>query len=165
VKVRAKHVGPGIIIISILGLVLCPLLSDPRLFSSCQDIDLNSGDIRVQVNVCFMQVKNEIQTTPFSREVRRLGIAVPQERRWVRRSTEVIRVLYKGCIYYSYGRTFSQCKTLMMIFKDGDVPDAERAAIMQKILTHWQSRGGGELRMVDEELQALAKKVYAIPAQ
>ncbi|HUT45411.1 MAG TPA: hypothetical protein VMX36_03965 [Sedimentisphaerales bacterium] len=80
-RVRAKHIVLGVIIFAAVSLGTYPLLKHPRVFSICKDIDLNSGDVREQINACFLRIKDEVQTTPFSREVRRLGIAVPEERR------------------------------------------------------------------------------------
>jgi hypothetical protein len=86
-------------------LVVCVefLLGFPRVFSINSDFDLNSGDVRDYTYVCFLKINEEIQTTPFSQEVRRLGIDVPQERKWVGTYTKLFTILRKIYICYVYG--------------------------------------------------------------
>lgn len=160
-RIRPRHIILGIIIFAAAFFGIYPSLANPRVFSICQDIDLNSGDIQEQINVCFVRIKDEVQTTPFSREVRRLGIVVPQERRWVRAYTKVLTI---ACIFHLYGETFSQCNSVMRMFEDGHIPDEERLIIVKRILTNWQSKDPRDLHKVNEELEATAEKVYKVPA-
>jgi hypothetical protein len=134
----------------------------PRVFSINTDIDVNSGDTRLRMYICFLQIKHEIQTTPFSQEVRRLAIDVRQERKWMPTHTTLLS--YRR-IDYVYGGTPGQCKFLIKIFNDGNVPDEERRVIIERILTILQSGDRRAAAMVEDEVQALAERVYKKPRQ
>lgn len=52
------------------------------IFESGLYVDLNSGDCKGEKYIFSFKLKNKITTTRFSREVRRLGIDVSDERIW-----------------------------------------------------------------------------------
>jgi len=135
-------------------------LDVPRVFSINSDFDLNNGDVRVQNYACFLKIKDEIQTTPFSQEVRRLGIDVPQERKWVRTSTKLLRLLSDTHICYVYGGIPAGCDFLIKMFDDRNVSEENRRIILQRIITILQSGDRNVPRMIEDELQAVAEKVY-----
>lgn len=158
-RIRAK---PIIIVLSvaILLALLPPLLGNPRLFRIDKDIDANTGDVRVQVYICSLQTKSEIEMTPFSQEVRRLSIPVLENRVWRRVGRKLLTRTY---ICPTYRSTIRQCNTLMEMFDYGHVSDEDRRVILQKILMALQSENGRELREIDAELNALAEEVYKTP--
>jgi len=138
-------------------------LGVPRIFSINKDFDLNSGDERVYVYVCFLKIKDKIHVTPFSQEVRRLGIAVPKERKWVSTSTKLQRLITKRYICSIYGCIPADCNFLIWLFDKGNLSDENRRIILQKFLTILQSGDHRNVpRVITEELQAEAEKVYKI---
>ena len=56
--------------------------TQPPMVVKHTDLDINSGDVRYQVSVCGLPVKNRVMESSLSREVRRLNIVVPPERVW-----------------------------------------------------------------------------------
>ena len=144
-------------------LVLCVdyLLGVPRVFSINKDFDLNSGDEGVYVYVCFLKIKDEIHTTPFSREIRRLGIAVPQERKWILTSMKLLRLITKRYICPIYVGTPAECNFLTGLFDYGDVPDENRRIILQEILTILQTGDHRNVpRMITEKVQIESEKIF-----
>jgi hypothetical protein len=155
---RTENIIVILVIGSILVALLVPLLGDPRVYRIDKSIDANSGDLRVQVYICSLQTKSYVESTPFSREVRRLGIPLVENRMWRPVST---RCLTRGRhITYTYRRTIRQCDELMEMFDHGNVPDENRRIILQNILAALQSEKGGKLSAIDAELNSLAERVY-----
>jgi hypothetical protein len=111
----------------------------------------------MQNYACFLKIKDEIQTTPFSQEARRLGIDVPQERKWMRTNT---KLLINKDIYYVYGGIPAECDFLTKLFDDGNVSDENRRIILQKFITILQIGDRNVPRMITDELQSEAEKVY-----
>lgn len=159
-RIRIIHLI--LIIVVLLLLVVCVefLLGFPRVFSINRDFDLNSGDVRWYTYVCFLKIKDEIKTTQFSQEVRRLDIDVPQERKWV--PTHIKFLIFKY-INYVYGRTPEECNYLIKLFDKGNVSEENRRIILQKFMKILQT---GDRRnvslMTKKEVQAEAKKVYKV---
>lgn len=143
-----------------LVVVVDYLLGFPHIFSINRGLDLNSGDERVYVYVCFLKIKDDIKTTPFSREVRRLGIAVPQERKWIGTHTKLFTILRKIDIYYVYGGTPTQCNFLIWLFDYGNVPDDNRRIILQQIFTILQSGDRKAPSIITEKISDEAEKVF-----
>lgn len=140
----------------ILVALLVPLLADPRLYRIDKSIDANSGDLRVQVHICSVQTKSYVRSTPFSQEVRRLGIPIAENRMWRTVST---RCLKRGRhIFYTYRRTIRQCDELMEMFDQRNVPDEDRRIILQNVLAALQSELGRKLSAIDAELHSLAER-------
>jgi len=153
------------ILVALLLLAVCVefLLGVPRVFSINTDFDLNSGDVRVYTYFCYLKIKDEIKTTPFSQEVRRLGVEVPQERKWVGTSTKLFTILRKIYICYVYGGTPGECNFLIAMFDQVNLPDEKRRVILQEITMILQSGDHRNVpRVITEELQAEAEKVYKI---
>jgi hypothetical protein len=128
------------ILVALLLLMVCVeyLLGFPRVFSVNKDFDLNSGDEREYVYVCFLKIKEEIKTTPFSREVRRLGIDVPQERKWMPTHTKLFTILRKIYMNYIYGGVPGECNVLIKVFDEVNLSDENRRIILQEIITIFQ---------------------------
>ena len=163
-KIKVRHLL--FILVALLLLVVCVeflvefLLGFPRIYSISMDFDLNSGDVRWYTYACLVKIKDEIKTTQFSQEVRRLGINVPQERKWVPTYTKFL--IFKD-ILYVYGQTPTDCNYLIKLFDKGNVSDENRRIILQKFITILQT---GDHRnvplMITEEIQAEAEKVYKV---
>lgn len=156
-RIRLRHIVLTIIILSILLLCMYPLLGHPRVFSVHRDIDINSGDVRVEIYACFFRIKNEIQVTPFSQEIRRLGIRVPEKRLWKRAQTKLLTWKYIG---YQYGGTIVKCNFLIKVLDATNVPDQDRLVILKRVLMSLQ-KGKGMIAKaeINDQLQALSKKL------
>ena len=109
----------------------------PNITESKGLIDLNSGECRYQRYVFSLKVKDKITATPFSEEVRRLGIEIPNERIWKYMSGRYFRlsahVISDG--YYSVNAKFSK---LLLIFEMYNIPDNERIAAIEEVLDCWK---------------------------
>lgn len=159
-KIKIRYFVIGLIVLPLLVMFADYLLGVPRVFSINKDFDLNSGDERVYVYVCFLKIKDKIQTTPFSQEVRRLGINIPQERKWVGTSTKLLRLISKKFIYYVYGGTPTQCNLLIWLFDYGNVPDEYRRIILQQIVTILQSGDRKAPFIITEKISDEAEKIF-----
>lgn len=161
-KIKIRHLL--FILVVLLLLVVCVdfLLGFPRVFSINTDFDLNSGDERVYVYVCFLKIKDEIQTTPFSQEVRRIGIDVPQERKWVGTSTKLLRLITKRYICPVYGGVPAECNFLIKVFDMVNVSDENRRIILQEIITILQSGDRKVPYMITEKISDEVGKLIKV---
>lgn len=159
-KIKIRYFVISIVVLLLFVVCVDYLLGFPRVFSINKEFDLNSGDERVYVYVCFLKIKDEIHATPFSQEVRRLGIAVPQERKWVGTSTKLLRFISKKYIYYAYGAVPTKCNFLIWLFDYGDIQDDNRRIILEKFVTILQTGDYHSVpRMIMEELQNETEKI------
>ncbi|MFC1637218.1 hypothetical protein ACFL5Z_20560 [Planctomycetota bacterium] len=160
--IRFHHLLLSFLVFLLLVMSVYFLLDLPHVFNISRDIDVNSGDVRVKIEVCYFRIKDEIQKTPFSEEVRRLGINVSHVRKWVPTHT---KLLSNKRIYYIYGGTPAKCKLLVKMFNDGNVSEEDRRAILQKFLNILQSGDRHLETKIEAELQVLAEKVYKVTKQ
>lgn len=93
-------------------------------------VDITTGDYRNRVYVCGVPVKSETLESLLSREVRRLGMAVPAEREWKYMGRHF------GGVYRdsSYGFMMGPCENLVVIFEETNTSDEERRAILEKLM-------------------------------
>jgi len=121
---------------ALLGLVLLlswPLLGQPWIFCRGTDIDINSGDTRHGVYVLSLCMKNEIQESDLSREVRRLGIAIPATRVWKRAFES--HLVNQSHTDYSYGHVVATCDQLLCILDLTKASDQERRVALESLMT------------------------------
>lgn len=156
-KTQGRHLLFGIVLLLMLIVCICFLLDYPHVFSINRDIDINSGDVRVRMYICFLRIKDEVQKTSFSQEVLRLAIDVPQERKWMPTHTKLLSSRH---IEYVYGGIPVECDILIKTFDDGNVPDEDRRVILQRILTILQSGDRQVTIKVEDEVRAFMEKVY-----
>ena len=151
-------------LVALLLLVVCVdfLLGFPRVFSINKDFDLNRGDERVYVYVCFLKIKDEIQATPFSQEIRRLDIDVSQERKWMPTHTKLFTILRKIYINYIYGGVPADCNVLIKVFDEVNVPDENRRIILQEIITILQSGDRKVPHMITEKISDEVGKLLKV---
>jgi hypothetical protein len=162
-KIKVRYIVLIIVLLLLLVVFLDYLLGFPRVFSINRDFDLNSGDERMYVYVCFLKIKDDIQVTPFSQEIRRLGIAVPKERKWMPTNTKVFMILHKKYIYYAYGGVPADCNFLIWLFDYGNVTDENRRMILQKFITVLQIGDHRNVpHMIEEELQVETEKILKV---
>lgn len=132
------------------------LLVHPRIFITNTYVDVNSGDLKMETTICGLRIWNRIRKTPFSREVRRLGIAVPQDRAWRLARTE--QAMLMGT--HSHARldpVRHDLRLLIEIFTVGKVSNQDRLVILESILKSLKkNRPGGEIR---DQIKALEEEV------
>ena len=116
----------------VAGLLLffAPMLCrQSSVFCRGADIDINSGDTRHTVHVFSLCVKNEIQESDLSREVRRLGIDIPPSRAWKR--TFESHLVEGQYVNWKYGHVVTAARRLLSIFDEARAPDEERRAALE----------------------------------
>jgi hypothetical protein len=148
----------------LLLLVTIHILRHPWwLYCARTAIDVHSGDIARRTYVCDRKVRETIEETAFSREVRRLGIALPEGRYWRSAGGR-------------YGYLIGDCRLVVLAMDELRMPDAERAVLLKEILTIIQAKDidrrrleniqtelGKQLRQLTErELNMRAEKRAAV---
>lgn len=139
--------------IGVVLLLLMALLSWARpwwLYCVRTVIDVNSGDIARQTYLCGRQINEDIQESAFSREVRRLGIAVPKGRHW--RTVTAKTALRSETAGGPYGNLINECNLIMWFLDRFKVPDAERSAVVSETLTVLQAGDMIELSCLESRL-------------
>jgi len=152
-KPKTRHITLSFAAILLVILGAWALLPTAGIYRVHRDVDVNTGDIRKQSYVCFARVKDEIETSPFSQEIRRLGIGVDKERVWKRAGT---RLPGRGFVCFRYGGAVANCDLLVRLLDGVETPDEDRRVILQGVLTSLQT---GDLAAIDKQLQALAEKL------
>ncbi len=152
-KNKTRRITISIVILVVLVCLMYLLLRHPRAYSIIGDVDINSGDVRTQKYVCLVRIKNEINTTRFSREVRRLGIEIPEDHLWERIRTEEGLVSKK--INYRYADALTDCIQATLAFEINNVPDEKRKVILKEMLENLRD---GKLNEIKEQLKALKDK-------
>ena len=151
-----QHPVRIVLVFAFLLIGVLVLLVHSRVFNTNTYIDINSGDLRVETTVCGLRVWNRIRVTTFSREVRRLGIDVPQSRVWRLARTE--QAMLMGT--HSHVRldpVRHDLELLMEIFAVGNVPDHDRLVILESILMSLKKkRPEVEIR---DQIKAIEEKV------
>lgn len=145
-------------IVTLLLLVVCVyyLLGFPRVFSINKDFDLNSGEIRVYEYICFLKIKDEIQVTPFSQEIRRLSIDVSKERNWIPVQTKLLISKY---INYSYGGIPANCNFLIAMFDQANLSDENRRITLKEIITILQRGDSKVPHVITEKVSSETEKL------
>jgi hypothetical protein len=108
-------------------------------FARCSEVDLNSGDIRTQEYSSDGSLKATISETSLSREVRRLGIQVPEGRKWALVSAGP-HPGPKGA-YADGACAFVEERggQLVQIFDKAKIPDGERRIVLEKFMMSLQT--------------------------
>ena len=139
VKDKSTWVMTGIL----LTLSLITLLAiSPWITSTYESVDVNTGDIRRQVYVCHLQIRDKVRVTPFSQEVRRLDLCTHETPHW-----EVMhqRVYQKRASSNEYHVAIEGCNILRRYFDLLALPDESRKSILQEALQHLQMRQSAEI--------------------
>ena len=104
------------------------LYSQPWMFIRQTDLDINSGDLRYEVRVCYVPIRREISESVLSREVRRLGIAIPTKRAW---QPAFLQRREPRFVSYWYGTIVKGVfQELVEVFDQAHIPDKERTVIL-----------------------------------
>lgn len=140
-KMRVRvWIGIGI---AVLLLAALPLLNESWVYRVCTDLDVTSGDIARRSYVLGRMVGESTEETPFSKEVRRLGIATPGGRYWRRMLTQTFR----GASHPYYGSLIGDCRMMIMVMDAVKMPDAERAALLKETLAIMQAKNVDTTRL------------------
>jgi hypothetical protein len=115
-------------------------------------VDITSGDDRYRVYFCCIPVKSEIGESPLSREVRRLGIAVPAERQWRHMWS------HYGGVYTDsfYGFAMARCDALVTLLESANAADEERRDVLVRLMTVLRTQERGR---VMQEVRLLIMEV------
>ena len=146
-KKRTRFVILSVSLILIILLLLL-LSGHSTVYSRYGDIDINSGDLRWQTYLFSLLIKEEIQETDFSREVRRLGIPVGEDRIW-EHCIMITLIRRRG---YQYGGTVVDLAELINILDFTDTSDQDRIAILHRTLTALRKGNCREISRLRQEL-------------
>jgi hypothetical protein len=148
-----------IALIPLLLIVLCWLLrEEPWILVKRLDLDLNSGDLRYRVCVCFLPVRSEIRESSLSREVRRLDLATPRSRAW--RPAFVQRHEPTHADYW-YGHFITGIfDPLVRLLDEARVPDEERRMILGQFMKSLQLRHALDAQDEGHSLMATVRERY-----
>ncbi len=135
----------------ILGILLIVTLSTLFSFSSpwiiriYESVDVNSGDICRQTYVCGLQIRDAVRITPFSREVRRLGLYPHEAPHWEVMHT---RFGHKRPSSNKYHAAIEGCNGLIEYFDVLALPDESRKSIVQEALQNLET---GQFAGIDRQ--------------
>jgi hypothetical protein len=96
------------------------------------DMDRNSGDIRKSMLTADGSSRYEIHESDLSKEVRRLGIPIPDQRDWVLIYSAPRRGIY---VTPRYSRFLPRTRELLDVLNGVKATDEERRAILEKLMT------------------------------
>jgi hypothetical protein len=115
-------------------------LPPPRYFGPVgEEIDFNSGDLRWTRAVTDYPPRYEIYETGLSRELRRLGIPIPEQRRWVHTSSWSSGAMFADTFR---GHVLPRALDLLKILEEVNASDEQRRDVLQRLMTTWRGDGG-----------------------
>jgi hypothetical protein len=144
--------GATAVVVSVVVVVLIELpvaRHSPWAFSFREAVDINSGDVVHWTYVCGLRIREDIQRSAFSQELRRVGVKVPPVRNWKRTSTKVLsgRKIATENLHLS-----QQCDFVLDVLNLHKASDAERSVLLVEAL--------GILRKGDsEEMNEFLKRL------
>jgi hypothetical protein len=94
-------------------------------------MDINSGDVRDRIYIFGVSVTRKVDETPLSREVRRLGIAIPEAPEW-----QFMNGHSSGGVFSDgwLGSAWAACCGLVSLLDRTRTPDEDRRVVLQKVL-------------------------------
>ncbi len=144
-----------IIMILLIPLFFNGLTSNRWIYKYDTYLDFNSGDYKEQSYVFNILIREKIQETLFSKEVRRLGIEVPEQRIW--KCTGNFPFSHIGG-NTQYSEAHRRIVTLVKWLYILEIPDKERLDIMQKALKCLQTDDTGKVQEIYNMTNSLNKK-------
>ena len=143
-----------LIFVAPLGVLIPLLVGYPWLFRVDRSVDVNSGDVLRQVRICGVQVGETAEATAFSDEMRRLGVQMPEDRRWERLSVQALGG--RTLVSYSRDGILTRCSFLVRVMQELDLPHDERIAVLRKALASLEV---GDSEGIDSLSQSLAERL------
>jgi hypothetical protein len=114
------------------------LRDEPWVLVKRIDLDMNSGDLRHRVCVCFLPVRSTIRESSLSRELRRLGLATRTTRAW---RPAFVQQREPRHVHYLYGPFLTGVfDPLVRLLDEACVPDEERRMILSQFMKSLQLR-------------------------
>ena len=140
----------GASLLLVLLFCLWPLLNHPWILDTRTAVDINSGGFREETSIFGIRIADEVRTSVFSIEVRRLGIQVSGKPIW---KYMYRRGLIRRHNSLEYGYAVHSVHTLVGMLDVLKTPDDERKVILRKTLRSLQT---GRIDEIDEQLKRLA---------
>jgi hypothetical protein len=119
------------------------LHDEPLMVIHFTDVDINSGDFRHRVCLCYEPIgslpvkKSKISESPLSHEVRRLGIHVPAERAWRTAFEDGRKDVF---VDYVYGSLVAMFDKMLWLLDETKTSDKERRVTLEKFMTSLRTR-------------------------
>jgi hypothetical protein len=145
--------------IVVAGSILLLCGCQQGMLSVHRDLDINSGDVSRLVFILHMQVGARIDETPFSREVRRLGIHTEDTRAWRPMS---VRTLTSYC-WKRYDGAINDCNFLVQMLALMKMADEERSAILEKALSNLQTASLDDTDRLIYSIGERLREAYGLP--
>jgi hypothetical protein len=105
--------------------------------------------MRRRLVVAGFGIREEIQPTPFSLEVRRVGILVPGTPRWERTSTHL---LFGRPLSFKYAEAVADCRMIIKLLGALNVSDQERISMLESTLIYLRQGDFAQMRVLEERL-------------
>lgn len=100
---------------------------------TAMSIDLNSGDLKGSRYILDGPPLYGIYESDLSKEIRRLGIPIPEQRRWMPISRAGF--VNGGEVMYVYEDFLPAARRLLSLLAQANAPDEERRAVLEKLMT------------------------------
>jgi hypothetical protein len=127
------------------------------------DIDINSGDEREQLRICFVPVTHTIHQSRLSEEACRLGIPLHPRRMW-RRAYEEPLVPAGVYVDYSYGFVISTYGLVLNLLEVARAPDMDRRATMERLMTALRTETAHDALTLAHDLLVEVDRKYDLNA-
>ena len=143
------------IVVVIFILIILAEVFGICLFESRGYIDLNSGDQKFESYICSLKIISTTHPTPFSREVHRLGIDLPDGCRLVYMSgtSSILPFLTKIHRSGKYRELYSLLYWFPFYFLENNIPDNDRITICQQALNCMKKENVYDIENALKELQ------------
>ncbi len=149
--VHLRKVGLAGGLFLLLLLVAGSAVRQPWIFEKRTAIDVHSGDVRTQIRVLGIECREQVRTSVFSREVRRLGIEIPEERMW----TDMYYHSLMGRVFASrYAPALHHSVLIVDLLDRMKASDEDRRIIVERVLRHLRQ---GQFDEIYEQFGALVK--------
>lgn len=114
-------------------------IRDPVALYFRTEMDLNSGDVRGLISISDEPPRYGIYETNLSREVRRLGIRIPEKRQWLR----IDGSGYYGGVYIDnpYSDLPPDTREVLRLLDEVNASDEERRDVLERLMTSLRTEG------------------------
>ncbi len=126
---------------------------NPNIYSTDNYTDLYSGDIKVEKYFLSLKIKEDIYLTEFSNEVRRLGINIPDNRKWSSRNSEKYSLGLFPELIDGVGLYIEVYLNMIMSdFIKYKISDSVRITIIQEVLSCIKNNNAQEVRIALKDI-------------
>lgn len=134
-KKRYRYAILGLLLVFTIILSFKPsILKDVSYYFywSANYFDINSGMTKSETYILIIPIKSVIKETPFSEEIKRLGIEIPEEHIW-KRISATEQNSRDGTVTF-YSTILSDSKMLIVILDACNAPENVRIDILKEVL-------------------------------